>query len=102
MNLSQSQSRLSGILIPLAAAIVLFAGMKAASPVLGPLVFSVFLTLIFGMLLHWFEKKGLSTRSALILTLIAFFAIIAVFMGMIAGSFIQPFPVRASRLPAGT
>jgi predicted PurR-regulated permease PerM len=89
MNLSQSQSRLSGILIPLAAAIVLFAGMKAASPVLGPLVFSVFLTLIFGMLLHWFEKKGLSTRSALILTLTIFICIVAVFLLVIAESFIQ-------------
>ena len=89
MNPSLSQSRLSGILIPLAAAIVIFAGMKAASPVLGPLVFSVFLTLIFGMLLHWFEKKGLSTRSALILTLIIFFSIVAVFLLVIAGSFIQ-------------
>ncbi|RPI35391.1 MAG: AI-2E family transporter, partial [Methanoregulaceae archaeon] len=36
-----------------------------------------------------FEKKGLSTRSALILTLMTFFAIIAIFMVMIAGSFIQ-------------
>lgn len=89
MNDTPSQSPLSGILISLAAAIVLFAGMKAASPILGPLVFSVYLTLVLGMLLHWFEKKGLSTRSALILTLTIFFAIVAVFMVVIAGSFIE-------------
>ncbi len=41
------------------------------------------------MLLHWFERKGLSTRLALLLTLLVFFAIIAVFMVTIAGSFIQ-------------
>ena len=82
-------SALSGILIAMAAAIVLLAGIQAASSFLGPLLLSVYLTLIFGTLLHWFERKGLSTRSALILTLIAFFAIIAVFIGMIAGSFIQ-------------
>ncbi len=80
---------LSGILIALAAAIVLLAGIQAASPILGPFILSVYLTLIFGTLLHWFERKGLSTRSALILTLIIFFAIIAVFMVVIAGSFIQ-------------
>jgi len=80
---------MSGILITLAAAVVLFAGVQAASPVLGPLLLSVYLTLILGTLLHWFEKKGLSTRSALLLTLIIFFAIIAVFMVMIAGSFVQ-------------
>ena len=89
MNSTLSQSRLSGILIPLAAAVVIFAGIKAASPVLGPLVFSVFLTLIFGMLLHWFEKKGLSTRLALILTLTIFFSIVVVFLLVIAESFIQ-------------
>ncbi len=92
MNPAQSPSKvsgISGILITLAAAILLLAGIQAASSILGPLILSVYLTLIFGTLLHWFERKGLSTRSALILTLIAFFAIIAVFIGMIAGSFIQ-------------
>jgi predicted PurR-regulated permease PerM len=89
MNPSPSLSRVSGILIALAAVIIILAGIQAASPVLGPFILSVYLTLILGTLLHWFEKKGLSTRSALILTLIVFFFIIAVFMGMIAGSFIQ-------------
>ncbi len=92
MNPDQSQSKvsqLSGIMISLAAAVVLFAGIQAASSFLGPLLLSIYLTLIFGTLLHWFEKKGLSTRPALILTLAIFFATIAVFIFMIAGSFIQ-------------
>lgn len=81
--------QISGILLSLAAAVILFAGLQAASPVLGPLLLSVYLTLIFGTLLHWFEQKGLPARTALVLTLIAFFATIAVFLFMIAGSFIQ-------------
>jgi AI-2 transport protein TqsA len=92
MNPTQLLSKVSGvsgILITLAAAILLLAGIQAASSILGPFLLSVYLTLILGTLLHGFEKKGLSTRSALILTLIIFFAIIAVFIGMIAGSFIQ-------------
>jgi AI-2 transport protein TqsA len=89
MNPAQSFPKVSGILITLAAAIVLLAGIQAASSILGPFILSVYLTLIFGTLLHWFERKGLSTRSALILTLIIFFAIIGVFIVMIAGSFIQ-------------
>jgi predicted PurR-regulated permease PerM len=82
-------SGISGILITLAAVTLLLAGIQAASPILGPLILSVYLTLILSTLLHWFERKGLSTRSALILTLIIFFAIIAVFIGMIAVSCIQ-------------
>lgn len=92
MNPVQSLSKisaLSGILITLAAAIILLAGIQAASSILGPFLLSVYLALIFGTLLHWFEKKGLSTGHALILTLIIFFATIAVFIFMIAGSFIQ-------------
>jgi AI-2 transport protein TqsA len=89
MNPTLSLSRLSGILITLAAAIVILAGIQAAASILGPLVLSVYLTLIFGMLLHWFERKGLSTRSALILTLIIFLAIVVMFIVVIAGSFIQ-------------
>ena len=92
MNPAQSLSKvsgLSGILIAMAAAIILLAGVQAASPVLGPFILSVYLTLIFGTLLHWFERKGLSTRTALILTLTIFFAIIVIFIVTIAGSFIQ-------------
>lgn len=89
MNPAQSLNKISGTLITLAAAVVLFAGIQAASSILGPLILSVYLTLIFGTLLHWFEKKGLSTSLALILTLTIFFAIIALFIIIIAGSFIR-------------
>jgi AI-2 transport protein TqsA len=82
-------SGLSRILVTAAAAIVILAGMKAAAPILSPLIFSLFLALIFGMLLHWFEKKGLSSWPALIATLVIFFAIVAVFIIAIAGSFLQ-------------
>ena len=82
-------TELSRSLITIAAAILILAGMKTAAPLLGPLFFSIFLAVIFGMLLHWFEKKGLSTRFALLLTLLVFLAIIAVFIVVIAGSFLQ-------------
>jgi predicted PurR-regulated permease PerM len=89
MNSAPSLSEPFRILITIAAIVIVLAGMKAAAPILGPLAFSVFLAVIFGMLLHWFEKKGLSTRSALIATLVIFFAIVAVFIVVIAGSFFQ-------------
>jgi predicted PurR-regulated permease PerM len=84
-----SLSEPARIVIITAAAVIVLAGMKAAAPILGPLVFSVFLAVIFGMLLHWFERKGLSPTGALILTLALFLAIIAVFVVVIAGSFFQ-------------
>jgi predicted PurR-regulated permease PerM len=89
MNHAMPISELSRNLITVAAAILILAGMKAAAPFLGPLLFSIFLAVIFGMLLHWFEKKGLSARLALLSTLGIFLAIIAVFILVIAGSFLQ-------------
>jgi AI-2 transport protein TqsA len=89
MNPTMPDSKLSRILITIAAAILILAGMKAAAPFLGPLLFSLFLAVIFGMLLHWFEKKGLSARVALLATLGIFLAIIVVFILVIAGSFLQ-------------
>ncbi|MDD1705498.1 MAG: AI-2E family transporter, partial [Methanoregulaceae archaeon] len=87
MNPASSLSEPSRILITIAAGIIVLAGMKAAAPIIGPLAFSVFLAVIFGMLLHWFERKGLPTRYALLLTLAVFFAVVTVFIVVIAGSF---------------
>ena len=89
MNSPTEFSNLSRGLITLAAVILILAGMKAAASFLAPLLFSIFLAVIFGMLLHWFEKKGLSPRLALISTLGVFLAIMAVFIVVIAGSFLQ-------------
>ncbi|WP_292345859.1 AI-2E family transporter [Methanoregula sp. PtaB.Bin085] len=73
----------------MAAAIILLAGLQAASPVLGPFFLSVYLTLIFGTLIHWFERHGFSSRVAVLLSLVCFCATIAVFLFVIAGSFVQ-------------
>ena len=74
------------ILIFLSGIIIVLAGMKAASSIVAPIAFSVFLAVIFGMLFYWLEKKGLPTRLALLATLATFFAIIAVFVVVIVGS----------------
>jgi AI-2 transport protein TqsA len=86
MTSDSSLSEPTRILIFTAAIIVVLAGMKAAAPILAPIAFAVFLALIFGFLFYWLERKGLSTRLALLATLASFFAIIAVFIGVIVGS----------------
>jgi AI-2 transport protein TqsA len=89
MNSAIQFSELSQSLITLAAAVLILAGMKAAASFLAPLLFSIFLAVIFGMLLHWFERKGLSTRLALCSTLAIFLSIVALFIVVIAGMFIR-------------
>jgi predicted PurR-regulated permease PerM len=82
-------SKLSGSLITIAAVVLILAGMKAAASFLGPFLFSIFLAVIFGMLLHWFEQKGFSTRVALFSTLAIFLSIVAVFIVVLAGMFLK-------------
>ena len=85
-------SKPSRILITLAAVVLVIAGIKAAAPIIGPLAFSVFLAVIFGTLLHALERRGYSTRSSLVLTLVILFAIVGIFVVVIAGSFLQLVP----------
>jgi predicted PurR-regulated permease PerM len=86
LTADSSLSEPTRILIFIAAAVIVLAGMKAASSILAPIALSVFLAVIFGMLMYWLEKKGLSPRLALLATLSIFFCVIAVFIVVIAGS----------------
>lgn len=86
MTADTSLSEPTRILIFVSGIIIVLAGMKAAAPIVAPIAFSVFLAVIFGMLLYWLEKKGLSRRLALLATLVIFFSIIAVFIVVIAGA----------------
>lgn len=69
--------------------IIILAGMKAASAFIAPLLLSVFLAILFSILLRWFERKGLSHRSALFLVIFIFLAVIAGFILLIVGLFFQ-------------
>lgn len=89
MNQTMPVSEFSRILVTLAAAILILAGMKASASFLGPILFSIFLAVIFGMLLHWFEKKGFSPRMALVSTLAVFLAVVTLFIVVIAGMLLQ-------------
>jgi len=72
-----------------AGVIIILAGMKAGSSFIAPLLLSVFLAILFSILLRWFEEKGLSHRLALVLVFLIFIAIIAGFFVLIAGLLYQ-------------
>lgn len=50
-------------------------GMKYSAEILGPLLLSIFISLIIYPFLMWLKKKGLSYNQSIILTLIATFAV---------------------------
>lgn len=50
-------------------------GMKYSAEILGPILLSIFISIIIYPVLRWLEKKGLSYNKSVILTLVATFAL---------------------------
>ena len=72
-----------------AGAVVILAGLRAASSFIAPLLLAVFLAILFSILLGWFEKKGFSHHLALALVFLIVIAIMAGFFLLIVGLFFQ-------------
>ncbi len=83
------------ILFVLACGVILLAGMRAASPILGPVFCAGFIATLFIVLKHWLEKKGLSSRVAVVAVILLYFATLAGFVLAIGISLLQ----LASELP---
>ncbi len=56
-------------LIVMAAAVVIFAGLQAASGLLGPMMLALFLSIILLVPLRWLQKKGCPKTLALLIVL---------------------------------
>ncbi|NYT05886.1 MAG: AI-2E family transporter [Methanomicrobiales archaeon] len=70
-------SKPAQLVIVLACLIVVLAGMKAAAFIIGPLLFSGFLAILFGMLIQRLEEKEFPRWLALAVSIAAFLASIA-------------------------
>jgi AI-2 transport protein TqsA len=77
MNASSIDSGPVRLVLGVAALVIIFAGMKAAATMIGPLFFAVYLAVIFGMLIRWLERKGAPHIPAMAAGIILFLAIIA-------------------------
>ena len=62
-----SPSTASRILIPLAAFVIVVAGMKAAAAIIVPFLMAVFLAVIATPGLFWLKKKGIGTGLAIVI-----------------------------------
>lgn len=71
-------------IIIIAVIFVAIIGLKFTSPIIGLIILSIFLSLLFYPFLRWLEKKGLSYNLAMLLTLIGVFALGAGILGFLA------------------
>jgi predicted PurR-regulated permease PerM len=82
--------RTSGLLVSLAAFVVIVAGMKAASSLLVPFLLALFIAILMASPYNWLQHKGLPAALALLLVMSAFVALVFI-IGALVGTSVQDF-----------
>jgi AI-2 transport protein TqsA len=80
----------SGLLVSLAAVVIIVAGMKLASALLVPFLLAVFIAILIAAPFDWLQRKGLPAGIALLLVLTAL-VIVMTLVGSLIGSSVQDF-----------
>ena len=95
MSLQIGQSKTAAIFVISAACVILIAGMRAASPLLVPLLLAVFIAIISAPPLFWLKKKGVPSVLAMGIVLVALLVtvlVLAALVGTSLDTFIQDMP----------
>ena len=93
----------AGLLVSLAAFVIVVAGMKLAAPLLVPFLLAVFISILIAAPFNWLQCKGLPAGIALLVVL-GVLVVLALLVGSLIGSSVQEFtstfPVYETRLKA--
>ena len=83
-------TRTSGLLVSLAAFVVIIAGMKAAAPLLVPFLLALFIAVIIASPYSWLQARGLPSGLALLVVLGLFVGIVFL-IGALIGTSVDDF-----------
>ena len=93
----------TGLLVSLAAFVIVVAGMKLAAPLLVPFLLAAFISIMIAAPFNWLQCKGLPAGIALLVVL-GVLVVLAMLVGSLIGSSVQEFtgtfPVYEARLKA--
>lgn len=84
-----------------AATVVVLAGIKAASAIIGPMMLALFLTIILLVPLRWLRKKGCPNSLSLIIVLggtVLVFSAVGYFVGKSLNDFVKSIPTYRARI----
>jgi AI-2 transport protein TqsA len=97
----ESRIMATGLLVSLAAFVIVVAGMKLAAPLLVPFLLAVFISILIAAPFDWLQCKGLPAGIALLVVL-SVLVFVAMLLGSLIGSSVQDFtstfPVYEVRL----
>jgi len=74
----------AGPLYPLAALVVIIAGLKAAAPLLVPFLLALFITLMLVPLMHWLTRRGVPKGFAFFLVVLLLFSLFTGLTGLLS------------------
>lgn len=101
MSLQIGQSKTAAVFVISAACVIIIAGMRAASPLLVPLLLAVFIAIISAPPLFWLKKKGVPSVLAMSIVLVALLVTVLVLAALVGSSldtFLQDMPEYQRRL----
>ena len=101
MNAINRKARASGILLTIAAFVVVIAGMSAAKVILVPFLLAAFIAIISAPPLFWLQRKGLPTWLSLLIVVLGVLLIVLLVAGLVGTSvrdFSKDLPVYEAKL----
>ena len=101
MNAINHRARASGILLTIAAFVVVIAGMSAAKVILVPFLLAAFIAIISAPPLFWLQRKGLPTWISLLIVVLGVLVIVLLVAGLVGTSvrdFSKDLPVYEEKL----
>jgi predicted PurR-regulated permease PerM len=101
MDNLNSQSNQGRILLLAAAFVIIIAGMRAAEPIIVPVLLSIFIAVITTPPMFWLQRKGVPHALALILVITGMFVIVIAMMALVGTSlqgFTQDLPTYQARI----
>jgi len=101
MNAINHKARASGILVAIAAFVVVIAGMSAAKSILVPFLLAGFIAIVSAPPLFWLQRKGLPAWVSLLIVIIGVLLIVLLIAGLVGTSvrdFTEDLPVYEMKL----
>jgi AI-2 transport protein TqsA len=101
MDIDQNEFGNGRIIIILACAVIIIAGMRAASPIIVPFLLSIFIAIMCGRPFSWMRRKGVPTSLGIFIIFVVIFGVIfgvGAYIGSSVSDFLQQLPLYQKRI----
>lgn len=101
MDIDQNEFGNGRIIIILACAVIIIAGMRAASPIIVPFLLSIFIAIMCGRPFSWMRRKGVPSFLGIFIIIVIIFGVIfgvGAYISASVSDFLQQLPLYQKRI----